>query len=235
MRVKIDTGGNVTRGARSAAVAMLVITLSMVVSPWLGGLTRAATTGPTTRTASAITAHMLIHTRASSQCKAGTTRSTRCLPQNVGRNAPATHSVLSLAVGDGNAEFNCEDGSCLQDFACSIRSHEGKITCWGYGGYGLTHPPAGRFKLVVGGDQFACGVRQDGRLACWGRSAHKQMSPPTATFADLNLGVDRSGACGVRSNGALACWGPRAPRVLGGRFSQVSVGTDGSPSTISPR
>lgn len=152
----------------------------------------------------------------------GTSRAWAAGP--IGANA---QSFSSLAVGDGSGDFRCEDGDCMKDFACAVRTPSHELTCWGYRGYDLTTPPSGRFRSVVTGDQIACAIRENRTLACWGSAANTTFRPPSGPFVSLNLGVDRTAACGVRPSGSLTCWGPLAPKPLSGPFTHVSVGTDG--------
>src|SRR5690349_14398944 len=111
----------------------------------------------------------------------GTSRAWSAQPigQQVGADA---QSFSPLAVGDGSGDFRCEDGDCMKDFACAVRTPSHEITCWGYGGYELTTPPRGRFRLVVTGDQIACAIRENRTVACWGRTANTTFRPPSGPF-----------------------------------------------------
>ena len=67
-----------------------------------------------------------------------------------------------------------------------------------------------KFLLVsVGGNHFACGVRDTGAVAgavaCWGDNEHGESTPPTGAFTSVNAGDYHT--CGVRDTGAVACWG----------------------------
>jgi len=73
----------------------------------------------------------------------------------------------------GNAGVNMPPAGPLTSFsifddACALRS-DASITCWGRADYWRPFaPPAGRFKRVRTGNNFACAVDESDRLHCFG-------------------------------------------------------------------
>jgi hypothetical protein len=60
------------------------------------------------------------------------------------------------------------------DEVCAI-TRDGSLECWGGGGWGETHPPAGRFTQVSPGWDHVCALDSRGAVHCWGGYAGNKL------------------------------------------------------------
>ena len=88
--------------------------------------------------------------------------------------------------------------------ACGLRL-DGSAECWGYGYYGQTDAPTGRFTAVAAGGKHTCGLRPGGTVECWGGNWNGQADAPAGRFATVTAGGIFS--CGLRVDGTIVCWG----------------------------
>ena len=108
------------------------------------------------------------------------------------------------------------------------------------------HAYAPRYRIVVVGQHFSCGLGNDGQVSCWGANYYGQLGsrsrpgiakcervgdlvstcamlpvPLTTTeqFTDLAAGLKH--ACAVANNGAVWCWGRNEAGQLGAEATDV--------------
>lgn len=159
-----------------------------------------------------------------------------------------TTQALDLAVG--------------QSHACVITGR-GDAYCWGNGEDGRlgamvtldnrldiqTVGGGQRFKQLVAGAEFTCGLKSNGEVYCWGRGQIGQlgqgdpMSSATPVRVDTTTLFERifasnQTACGLTDQGKLWCWGDSRNRQISGNtregkpvevasnetFSDIAVG-----------
>lgn len=103
---------------------------------------------------------------------------------------------------------------------CGLTS-EGRIYCWGYGGYPRRVPGELTFtSLSVSGDHH-CAVASDEHAYCWTDNAETPaIVPGDLRFAQVDVGSDH--ACGVTSNGGAYCWGGNVHGQLGDGTTEPS-------------
>ncbi|RLV47817.1 hypothetical protein D9V37_16980 [Nocardioides mangrovicus] len=122
--------------------------------------------------------------------------------------------------------------------ACSIRSSDESLRCWGYNGHGQlatggTTPTssgtpvqiAGSWSSVSTSPGAVCGIKTTGTLWCWGNNASGQVGDGTTTdrTTPVQVGSDSgwtqvstsaTSSCGVL-RGTAYCWGDNASGNLG--------------------
>ena len=54
----------------------------------------------------------------------------------------------------------------------------GKLSCFGFDGYGVDQAPAGNHKSVSLGEGHACAVRTNDRVRCWGDNLDDETDVP---------------------------------------------------------
>eukprot|EP00930_Biecheleria_cincta_P033949 TRINITY_DN23495_c0_g2_i1.p1 TRINITY_DN23495_c0_g2~~TRINITY_DN23495_c0_g2_i1.p1 ORF type:complete len:397 (-),score=24.49 TRINITY_DN23495_c0_g2_i1:218-1312(-) len=109
--------------------------------------------------------------------------------------------------------------------------------CWGgcisgsscIGTPWLTVPPDEDFQLLMGGEEYTCGILSGSfAVKCWGTGWPYQqgiLAPPSVPFHSISTG--QSQACGIQAGGSgrIKCWGAIASLPPDLSFSAVAAGT----------
>jgi CSLREA domain-containing protein len=136
--------------------------------------------------------------------------------------------------------------------ACTIRSGDSKVTCWGsnsipvkscvsetcdtiYIDTGQARPPDGAFIQITAGAYHTCGLKFDGSVDCWGSNINEnqksigQAQDQAGPFSQISAGMWHN--CAVRqADGSVECWGDtadgKATPPAGVTFAQVVAGAN---------
>jgi alpha-tubulin suppressor-like RCC1 family protein len=158
--------------------------------------------------------------------------------------APEATPALSTAL----APLPFRQVSAGYNHTCGVTTDD-RAYCWGYSQWGQlgngttsgpeecnTHPCSSRpvavlgglrFRHVIAGTEFTCGLTTNNRAYCWGRNESGQLGDGTTTTARLRpvavaggrsfLLVRAGGAhaCGIDTSHAAFCWGSNSNGQLG--------------------
>ena len=108
---------------------------------------------------------------------------------------------------------------------CGLRA-DGRPLCRGSAPLGAAAPPAGPFRQLAVGQDYACGLGREGTIACWGDDLHGKTTPPAGQFTMLAAGKHH--ACALDAVGYAQCWGwnanGRATPPPGIAFAAIAAG-----------
>jgi hypothetical protein len=86
----------------------------------------------------------------------------------------ATHLLRTRLLAEG-ASLSEATAELCRRLGVPVRL-DGQVACWGRNTFGQASPPAGGFRLVSAGWDYACGVRTDERVACFAELDKKIMT-----------------------------------------------------------